>query len=336
MTRWHRAAALLACGLAGAAAADHHTLRLHELYSSADGMVQFVLLRESEGMNGQNLLAGRTLTVTQAGRTRTFVFPGSLPGSNTANRYVLLATPGYQAAANDYAEFAAVAPDFVIPNGFLPTDGGVVDYAGVDTMAYTALPRDGFSAVYRSGESVRDNLAQNFSGAAATLPVIPVTAVEYFNATLVHYFISDLAPDIAALDAARIAGWARTGQSFKVWPISMGFLHNVCRYYIPPAHGDSHFFSASAAECATIAAQIGINPNYSGYVLETADAFSVALPDANGVCAYNWLPVYRLWNHRADSNHRYTIDPLVKAQMQARGYVAEGYGPNAVAMCSPK
>ena len=248
----HWMALLLAWAAAGLATADHHTLRIHELYSSADGIVQFVLLREGEGMNGQHLVAGRTLTVTQAGRTRSFVFPGDLPGTSTANRYVLLATPGYQAAARDYAEFAAVVPDFVIPDGFLPTDGGTVNYAGVDSMDYASLPRDGFSAVYRNGEPVRDNLVQNFAGAAVSLPVIPVTAVEYFNAALDHYFISDLAPDIDALDSARTPGWARTGLTFKVWPISFGFLHNVCRYYIPPQHGDSHFFSASAAECAAM------------------------------------------------------------------------------------
>jgi hypothetical protein len=31
----------------------------------------------------------------------------------------------------------------------------------------------------------------------------------------------------------------------------------------------------------------------------------------------------RLWNNRADSNHRYTTEPATKAQMIARGYVAE-------------
>ena len=31
-----------------------------------------------------------------------------------------------------------------------------------------------------------------------------------------------------------------------------------------------------------------------------------------------------------DSNHRYTTDPAIKAQMIARGCVAEGIGPNAV------
>ena len=99
--------------------------------------------------------------------------------------------------------------------------------------------------------------------------MVPVTAFEYHHASLDHYFVTDLAPDIEALDSGRIPGWARTGKSFKVWPITMGFLNDVCRYYIPPEHGNSHFFSASKAECDTIASRIGVDPNYSGYVLET-------------------------------------------------------------------
>ena len=44
--------------------------------------------------------------------------------------------------------------------------------------------------------------------------------------------------------------------------------------------------------------------------------------------------MYRLWNQRADSNHRYTADPATKALMLAKGYASEGYGPNGVAMCT--
>ena len=139
----------------------------------------------------------------------------------------------------------------------------------------------------------------------------------------------------AALDTGRIAGWARTGKAFNVWPISMSFLNPVCRYYIPPEHGNSHFFSASPAECAIVAGLVGTNPNFSGYVLETSEAFSLALPFDDGTCAQYWAPVFRLWNQRTDSNHRYTTDPAIKAQMLARGYVAEGYGKDAVSMCAP-
>ena len=53
-----------------------------------------------------------------------------------------------------------------------------------------------------------------------------------------------------------------------------------------------------------------------------------------GACPADTVPVYRLWNQRADSNHRYTTDPGIKAAMLAKGYVAEGYGPDAAAMCT--
>ena len=36
-----------------------------------------------------------------------------------------------------------------------------------------------------------------------------------------------------------------------------------------------------------------------------------------------------------DSNHRYTTDAAIKTQMIAKGYVAEGYGSDAVTMCAP-
>jgi hypothetical protein len=327
--RW---AVLVACFAPGAALA---AFQVQQLYSNADGTIQFVLLRETDGQNGLDQLAGKTLAATQSGRTKTFTFPANLPHSGTANRSLLIATQGYLDAPSYATEFKAVAPDYVVPDRFLSTDGGRVDFAGVDQMTYAALPRDGFSAVHRTGATIRDNAAQNFGGAAASLPVIPVTAVEYYHVALDHYFISDLAADIDALDSGRIAGWSRTGQTFKVWPISQGFLDTVCRYYIPPEHGDSHFFSASKVECAAVAARIGVDPNFSGYILETSDAFSVALPDGDGGCASFWIPVYRLWNNRPDSNHRYTADPAIKVQMIARGYVAEGYGPNAVIMCSP-
>ena len=45
--------------------------------------------------------------------------------------------------------------------------------------------------------------------------------------------------------------------------------------------------------------------------------------------------MYRLWNQRAHSNHRYTTDTAIKTQMIAKGYVAEGYGPDTVTMCAP-
>jgi len=78
-----------------------------------------------------------------------------------------------------------------------------------------------------------------------------------------------------------------------------------------------------------------VRARFPTFVAEAPDVFHVALPDTTtGACPGGTTPVYRLWNARADSNHRYTTDPAVKAQMVARGYVAEGYGPDATIMCA--
>ncbi len=167
-------------------------------------------------------------------------------------------------------------------------------------------------------------------------PAFASTIVEYYNAALDHYFMTPLPDEIEALDSGRIAGWARTGLVFDAAAVPAAGLSPVCRFYIPPVHGDSHFFSASPAECATVLAKIPGDPSFSGYVYETPAAFYIALPDAaNGACPAGTAAVYRLWNGRADSNHRYTADAPTRDAMLARGYVAEGYGPSGVAMCTP-
>jgi uncharacterized delta-60 repeat protein len=163
-----------------------------------------------------------------------------------------------------------------------------------------------------------------------TIPVI-----EFYHAGLDHYFITSDPAEVRDLDTGVHTGWSRTGYSFGARPTVAADVTPVCRYYIPPTLGDSHFFSGSPSECAAIAARIGVDPNYAGYVLESSPAFYEHAPNIfTGTCAEGTTPVYRLWNGRADSNHRYTTSVAVKAQMVARGYIPEGYGPNAVAMCA--
>jgi hypothetical protein len=173
------------------------------------------------------------------------------------------------------------------------------------------------------------------AGFSASVPA--ETVVEYYNATLDHYFITPLANEIAALDSGTIAGWTRTGLAFDASASAGAALSPVCRFYIPPQHGDSHFLSASPDECAAVLAKIPVDPSFSDYIEETPAEFYIALPDpVSGACPAGTAPVYRLWNHRADSNHRYTADIATRDAMLARGYVAEGYGPQAVAMCTTR
>lgn len=68
---------------------------------------------------------------------------------------------------------------------------------------------------------------------------------------------------------------------------------------------------------------------------ETPNAFYVYLPDAaTGTCAQGTTPLYRVWDNRLDTNHRYTTDPAVREQMVAQGWIPEGAGIGVVA-CVP-
>jgi glucose/arabinose dehydrogenase len=156
-----------------------------------------------------------------------------------------------------------------------------------------------------------------------------VDVVEYYHAALDHYFITATPAEINALDGGTIKGWARTGLSFPARSVAQSGARELCRFYIPPALGDSHFFSASPDECRTVAAK------FPTFIVEGPTAIFMVLPDAtSGACPVGLIPVYRIWNARVDSNHRYTSDLVTRNQMVARGGIAEGYGPSAVALCA--
>ena len=162
-----------------------------------------------------------------------------------------------------------------------------------------------------------------------------IEAVEFHHAAFDHYFVTADAVEIGKLDSGAFVGWQRTGLSFKVLEptdTSPGALP-VCRFYGLPAAGlDSHFYSASAVECNEVKQKFP-----DAWLFESANVFEVYLPDqSTGQCAANTVPVYRSWNNRIDSNHRYTTSASVHDAMIAKGYVAEGYGPGRpVAMCAP-
>jgi hypothetical protein len=73
----------------------------------------------------------------------------------------------------------------------------------------------------------------------------------------------------------------------------------------------------------------------SGSLVESWNAFYASEPDtATGSCPADQAPLFRLWNPQG-IQHRYTTDKKVRDEMLSRGYVAEGYGPDAVEMCVP-
>jgi hypothetical protein len=160
--------------------------------------------------------------------------------------------------------------------------------------------------------------------------VPPVAAVEYYHAALDHYFVATRSADIEALDSGRFIGWARTGETFAASPSYTRGTVPVCRFYLPPAVGDSHFLSASAPECAEVTRR------FPEFILEDPEIMFMGLPDlVSGACPSGSMAMYRLWNGQPSTNHRYTTRLETRDAMVRAGWMPEGYGPLAVAMCTP-
>ena len=154
--------------------------------------------------------------------------------------------------------------------------------------------------------------------------------VEYYHAGLDHYFITWMPNEIAILDAGtQIRGWTRTGHSFKTYTTPQAGTSPVCRYYIPPELGDSHFFGRGTVECNATGQK---NPTF---VLEDPAFMQTFLPAA-GACPASTTPVYRVYSNRVDANHRYMTDRTVRDQMVAKGWLAEGDGADLIVMCAPQ
>jgi uncharacterized delta-60 repeat protein len=160
--------------------------------------------------------------------------------------------------------------------------------------------------------------------------------VEYYHPTLGHYFMTLEGAESRFLDANTATwGWQRTGWTFGAWlPVKLPGTTPLCRFYGDPVIGpNSHFYTPTGGECDFLESlQATTPPGQPAWRLEGLAA-AVALP-TNGECVGNLSSVYRLYNdgfaHGRDSNHRYTADPALYAQMQAQGWLPEG-----VAFCVP-
>jgi hypothetical protein len=319
--------AIVLAVVATTASALPRTFSIQQVYSNADGTVQFIVIYdrgENDCDAGENLWAGLTLVSTGPGPQKTFVFPTNLPTCATSGRHMLIATEGF-------AALGLVSPDYLIPNGFLQIPDGAVTFAGVSQVTYTTLPNDGMHAINGSGTPIQ-NVATNLAGASAS--VVPATTpaisiVEYYHAALDHYFITWVPDEISKLDAGTvIRGWRRTGKSFTTYTTPQSGTSPVCRFYIPPGLGDSHFFGRGTAECNATAQN---NPTF---VLEDPAFMQMFLPNM-GVCPAGTTEVYRVFSNRPDANHRYMTDRAVRDEMVAKGWLVEGDGPDYVVMCAP-
>ena len=162
-------------------------------------------------------------------------------------------------------------------------------------------------------------------------PPTGVPVIEYFYAAFDHYFITSNSAEIRKLDNEGPTGWVRTGFQFNAYAAPNEHSAPVCRLFsVAFAPKSSHFYTPFYLECFTRR----LDP---AWMIESGDAFDIAVPAADGSCAAGLAPVYRLYNNGQGGapNHRYTTDLTVRAQMIAQGWVPEGLGPDGVEMCSP-
>ena len=273
------------------------------------------------GGNIQYSLGTNTVTLT-AGQ----IYNADTSGSSGAIRLELWAFPSsYNGTAQAGYRLATYSlPPLNYGSVYVSVNSGAVPYSPPPqgTWYFAILITEYVGGASDDGYVTRDWVS--FPSA-----VVNGAVVEYYWASRDHYFITAAPAEIAALDASAPGGWVRTGKTFNALAAPQAGSSPVCRFYIPPAFGDSHFYGRGTAECNATHA------NHLEFVYESPAVMYMFLPSL-GVCPAGTVPVYRVFDARVDTNHRYTTERAVRDQMVAAGWVAEGDGPDLVVMCAPQ
>lgn len=151
--------------------ADFHFWTIKEIYSNADGSVQFIELFTT--VDSQTNLVNHQIIATSDGVMKTFTFPAGLSGS-TNSKHLLLATPGFAAVPG------AVTPNFTLPCGpfFDPAATSItINFVDADTLTFAGddLPTDGTASLTDSNPDGPPDLGQgassptNFAGSVGAL-----------------------------------------------------------------------------------------------------------------------------------------------------------------------
>jgi len=214
---------------------------------------------------------------------------------------------------------------FLSSGGYYEVRGGLA--GGSASCGFTS-GTDYFSRMDKMIPLVRQYLTPD-----AANPTGLVVVVEYYNPSLNHFFITSSAAEINDLDTGVHAGWERTGLRFLAYSNQAAGTNPVCRFYRAPGFGDSHFYSASPSECTAVLNNPGAFP---GWVYEAPNVFYIQLPNTTtGACPAGTHPLWRFFS-TLTTNHRYTADVSIRDNLRVTpGLIPEGYGPDAVIMCSP-
>lgn len=193
-------AALVLLGLAGFVPghAGGHTWRVKEIFSNADGTVQFIEVWEAFGGAGETATAGHSIT----SNGDSFAIPSNV-AAPTSFRSLLFGTQGF-------ADLNVVTPDYIIPANFLSTAGDTISYTPLHSVTFGPgqLPTDG-SMSLDANLVVVVNSPQNYAGDMGSVvlgmppPGVPATGA---NPLTVQKLQSDGSSLNVAYDTATCSG----------------------------------------------------------------------------------------------------------------------------------
>lgn len=163
--------AIAVLGASTAANASFHAWRIREVFSNADGTIQYVELSTSAG--GQEFLAGHFIRTQDANGIviDDFIFPTNL-AAGTANKTFLLGTPLFSDLNG------VVDPDYIIPANFMDVSklaGQDLSFAGLQLFNLDELLAHPGSALLANGTSI-DPTPVNYAGQSMIVPE-PATAL---------------------------------------------------------------------------------------------------------------------------------------------------------------
>jgi len=236
-------------------------------------------------------------------------------GSGGANTWVLKldASGGMLGCVNEAIAAPTAADREAIAVNGTATTGSI----GVRGRSTSIVPADSTSVVWQQ--------------CPIPLPSSQVVAIEYYHPDFDHYFVTALKSEIDALDRGVFAGWHRTLNRFRALGLDANEAR-VCRFWSGQtfAPKSSHFLSSFASECAAVSQNR--DWQYEGEV------FAVKLPEADGTCAPETSPLYRLYNNGIGGppNHRYITSPYIRSNMIAQGWVPEGSGIGVIGCVTPE
>lgn len=284
---------------------------------------------------------GSPQTIAVSGTGTSVATPGqlSLPGSISLGTQTVGTTSGASNISITNVGGTAVsvgsvtsgnAAEFPVVSACGTVAAGASCTISVSFAPLAAGTRTATITVNSDGAGSPQSVSASGTGATTPPPPTTVTLIEYYHAAWDHYFITGIPDEITKLDNGTFVGWARTGLSFKSYPLNTAASNTVCRFFSTSfAPRSSHFYTPFANECTIVKA----NPDWEF----EGDVFNIPIPALDGSCAVGTVPVYRLYNNGqgAAPNHRYTTDFAVRAQMIARGWIPEGFGDIGVIMCAP-